>query len=141
MEKRKKTVILVVTVVLVVVLMARCMPLSAGLSSGRVVYKNTYTGVSFEDTLSEDELKAVIDVINGKTRHSMLLVIPSCGWDWDIAFIINGTRYMLALDTCGTVFIGGVIPNAAFTYIDVTNEEQDVLEAIFTSRGGTFPCI
>lgn len=141
MTKKKKNVGIILSALLVVFLLTRCVSIHTPLSRGSVIYKDEYSGVEFEDTLTKEEVAAVAGVLSGKFHHSSLLVMPSCGWDWDIAIIIDGTRYMLALDTCGTVYVGGVIPGSTFCYIDISDAEQDILEAVFTSRGGTFPCI
>lgn len=137
--KKKTWIIVLVAVLCILLLGIEFIPFATG---GKVVYKNEYTGVSFEDELTEEELAAVKQILNGKAKNSIFEGIPSCGSSWDIALIVNGRRYMLALDTCGTVFVGSkLIPYASFSYMDISNEEQDILEEIFTSRGGTFPCI
>lgn len=137
---KKKTWIIVLIAVLCILLLG--IEFISFATGGKVVYKNEYTGVSFEDELTEEELAAVKQILNGKVKHYMIIGAPSCGGSWDVAIIVNGKRYMLALDTCGTVFVGSkLIPYASFSYMDISNEEQDILEEIFTSRGGTFPCI
>lgn len=141
MNKGKKIAWTFAAVALIVIV-TFCAAKSAIPPSGKVVYKYEYAGVEFEDDLTSEEVAAVQDIVRGKARHTMLISMPSCGWSWDIAIIINGTRYVLARDTCGTVFIGSeLLPIGTFFYIDISNEEQDVLEEIFTSRGGIFPAI
>ena len=139
--KPKKVLVVIFAILLAAFFLTRCMPIHTSFSRGKVVYKYEYAGVEFEDTLTQEEVEAVVSVLQGKFRHSSFIGMPSCGWDWDIAIILDGRRYMLGRDTCGTVFIGGMLPNSTFYYIDISDEEQDILEAIFTSRGGIFPCI
>ena len=102
---------------------------------GKVVYH--YNGVSFEDDLTAEELAAAIKILNGKEQKmSLFSGIPSCSFNPDVAIIIDGTRYALACDKCGT------LQNCSnLCYIDVSETERQVLEEIFTSRGGKFPCI
>lgn len=103
-------------------------------SSGIVVYD--YDGISFEEKLTEEEVNAVKRVLNGKAIDPSFLGTPACGFNYDIAIIIDGRRFALACDSCGTVQDFG-----SLGYIHISDEEQDVLEEIFTSRGGEFPCI
>lgn len=103
--------------------------------TGKVVYH--YNGVSFEEDLTPEETAAVIQILNGKPQNLYLFEgIPSCGFDRDIAIVIGGTRYALARDKCGT------LQNCSnLSYITVSEAERQTLEAIFTIRGGKFPCI
>ena len=103
--------------------------------TGKVVYD--CNGISFEDDLTAEELAAVIEILDGKEQKmSLFSGTPSCGFDPNIAIIINGTRYALACDKCGT------LQNCSnLCYIDVSDSERLILEEIFTSRGGKFPCI
>lgn len=102
--------------------------------SGTVVYD--YDGISFTEELSPEEVQAVAKVLNGKPIDFALGGTPACGFDYNVAIIINGRRYGLACDSCGTVQDYG-----SLGYIHISMEERAVLEEIFTSRGGTFPCI
>ena len=103
--------------------------------TGKVVYN--CNGISFEEDLTAEELAAVIEILDGKEQKmSLFSGTPSCGFDPNIAIIINGIRYALACDKCGT------LQNCSnLCYIDVSDSERFILEEIFTSRGGKFPCI
>lgn len=103
--------------------------------SYKVVYQ--YADISFSEELTAEEAAAVVQILNGKVKTQSWLGTPSCGFDKNIAIVINGTRYALACDKCTTLKVYG----AANTYIELTQAERDVLEAIFTIRGGKFPCI
>lgn len=104
-------------------------------AEGKVIYN--YDGISFEDDLTDEEVQAVVQVLEGKERDTGFLQgIPSCGFDTEIAIIIGGRKFALACDGCGTVQDLG-----ALGYIHISGAEQDILEKIFTSRGGEFPCI
>jgi hypothetical protein len=103
-------------------------------ASGKVIYDRY--GISFEEELKREEAEAVKKVLSGKAIETALFGVPACGFDYDVAIIINGRRFGLALDGCGTV--------QAFDsmgYIHISDEDRQVLEKIFTDRGGVFPCI
>lgn len=105
-------------------------------SEGSIVYTYEYNDVSFESELTPDEVSAVVDILNGKSLHSTLIAYPACGFDPEIAVIIGGVRYAVALDGCGTL-----VECHTLRYIDLSNDEIAVIHEIFEKRGGTFPCI
>lgn len=125
-------------VVMAALMLAGCSRVSIGDGAeGKVVYYYDAAGVEFSEELTEEELETVISILDGKERKSTSVWgVPSCGFSPEIGFIIDGTTYMMARDTCETLMIYG-----SMDYIDVSAQEQDMLEAIFTSRGGEFPCI
>ena len=133
----KKILILIMALFLLLFLLrtAGCSRLRVGVGgSGKVVYE--YNGVSFEDDLSQEEVDAVIAVLNGKMIDPGLGGVPSCGFGYDIAVVIDGRRFALACDGCGTVQ-----DFETLGYIHISDAERQVLEQIFTSRGGKFPCV
>lgn len=130
----KKILILVLILILLLHLGGCSRVMIGSVNSGTVVYN--FDGVSFEEKLTEEEVKAVKKVLNGKQIDPSLLGTPSCGFDYNVAIIIDGRRFALACDDCGTVQDYG-----SMGYIHISNEEREVLEEIFTSRGGEFPCI
>lgn len=131
-----KKILCVILAALLLMTLAGCsaVRIQSG-ATGKVVYH--YNGVSFEDDLTPEEVAAVSDILNGKQQEMNLQEgIPSCGFNREIAIIIDGTRYALACDKCGT------LQNCSnLRYISVSDAERQVLETIFTSRGGKFPCI
>lgn len=131
-----KKIVCFAAAVLLLLSLAGCATISHGSdATGKVVYD--YNGVSFEEELTAEEVAVVVEILNGKTQEASLLSgTPSCGFDWDIAIIIDGTRYALACDKCGT------LQNCStLAYIHISDAERQVLEEIFTSRGGKFPCV
>ena len=104
-------------------------------ASGEVTY--TYGEVSFTESLTADEVKSVVHILDGKQQRSGdVFGVPACGFSEEISITIDGTTFALACDDCGTV---KNCKNG--TYIFISDEERDILEAIFTSRGGKFPCV
>ena len=104
-------------------------------ATGEVIY--SYGSVSFSEPLTEEEAKTVSKILNGKVMYSGALYgIPSCGFTPKIAIKIDGVTFALACDACGT------LRNCSnMMYLDISAKERAVLEEIFRSRGGTFPCI
>lgn len=130
-----KKIVAMVLIFLVLLHLGGCSRVMLGsVSSGTVVYD--YDGISFEEKLTEEEVVAVKKVLNGKAIDPSFLSTPACGFNYDIAIIIDGRRFALACDDCGTVQDYG-----SLGYIHISDAERDVLEEIFTSRGGEFPCI
>ena len=104
-------------------------------ASGEVTY--TYGEVSFTESLTDDEVKSVVQILDGKQQSSGdVFGVPACGFSEEISITIDGTTFALACDDCGVVKNCG---NGH--YITISEEERDTLEAIFTSRGGKFPCV
>ena len=101
-----------------------------------VVYNNAHTGVSFQGPLTEQEKASVLNTLGSKPlEYAIFHGVPSCGFDPRVAIVINDVPYALALDKCG------VLQNCKTgQYIYITDDDRAVLEAIFTARGGTFPC-
>ena len=127
--------IVCVVLLLAVILFIGCNRVWLGFDmSGWVVYDRN--GISFEMDLSGEEVMAVKEVLNGKAIDPSFMSTPACGFDYDVAIIINGRRFGLALDGCGTVQYFG-----SLGYIHISEAERQVLEEIFTARGGVFPCI
>ena len=104
-------------------------------ASGEVTY--TYGEVSFTESLTEEEVAAVVQILDGKQQNSGdVFGEPGCGFSEKISITINGETFALARDDCE------VVKNCTTgCYITISEEERDVLEAIFTSRGGKFPCV
>ena len=122
--------------ILLLILLTGCGRVSvSGDPSCRVIYQ--YGDISFSETLTAEEASAVARILNGKVITRYWFSTPSCGFDRNIALEVNGVRYAIACDQCATLMVCGTINS----YIELTREERDVLEAIFTARGGKFPCV
>lgn len=104
-------------------------------ASCKVVYQ--YGDISFSEALTTEEASAVAQILAGKVKTQYWGSTPSCGYDRNIAIEVNGTRYALACDKCATLKVCGSVN----TYIELTQEERNILEGIFTARGGKFPCV
>lgn len=133
MTKKRKILVYILTALTVVWLLGYCFPIHGSRSTGRIVYKVDYDEVSFEEDLNEEEMAAVIQILRRNRLEIPIGYTSGCMWEWDVAFIIDNTRYRLATDGCGTIFVGN------YGLMDISQEERAVLEAMFTSRGATFP--
>ena len=140
MSRKRKNIAAVLMALMLALLLSQCMSIHFPWSKGRVVYDNDYDpSISFEDDLTEEEVAAVLQVLSNNRRTIPIFYMPACSWDWDVAIILGDTRYMLATDTCGTIFVGNErMPKGYFAIIDISDREQDILEEIFTSRGAEF---
>lgn len=133
--KRINTILCIALAILLPVLTG-CSKVSVSENASyKVVYQ--YDDISFSEELTAEEAAAVAQILGGKVKSRYWLNTPSCGFDENIAIIINGQRYALACDKCTTLKVCGTVN----TYIEVTQAERDILEAIFTARGGKFPCV
>ena len=106
-------------------------------AQGIVTYHNEHTCVSFSERLTKQEEETVVGILNGKKQESAIFSgVPSCGFSPDISITIDGVTFALAMDKCG------VLQNCStMQYIYISDAERETIEAIFTSRGGTFPCV
>ena len=133
MSKKRKILVYILTALTVAWLLGYCFPIHGSQSKGRIVYQVEYDEVSFEEELTEEEMAAVIQILRRNRLKIPIGYTSGCMWDYGVAFVIDDTRYMLATDDCGTIFVG------RWGLMDISLEEREVLEVMFTSRGATFP--
>lgn len=133
MTKKRKIIVTILVVLMVALLLSYCVPIHGPWSTGRIVYKVDYDEVSFEEPLTEEETAAVIRILRRNRIEIPIGYTSACMWEWGVAIIIDNTRYMLATDNCGTIFVGN------YGLMDISQEERAILEAMFTSRGAEFP--
>ena len=94
----------------------------------------TLRRVTFTEELTEEETAAIIEILDGKVSYYSPM--PSCGFNDDIAIIIGGVKFAIGCDGCGSIQNRNNLQ-----FIDISNEERDIIDEMFTSRGATFPCI
>ena len=133
MTKKRKIIVTILVVLMMALLLSYCVPIHGPWSTGRIVYKVDYDEVSFEEPLTEEETAAVIRILRRNRIAIPIGYTSACMWEWGVAIIIDNTRYMLATDNCGTIFVGN------YGLMDISQEERAILEAMFTSRGAEFP--
>lgn len=133
MSGKRKIVVFILILLIVAWLLSYCVPVHGFWSTGRIIYQVDYDEVNFEEDLTEEEMTAVLQILRRNRIKIPIGYTYGCMWEWGVAIVIDNVRYMLATDACGTIFVGG------WGIIDISMEERAVLEAMFTSRGATFP--
>lgn len=133
MSRKRKIVVFILILLIVAWLLSYCVPVHGFWSTGRIIYQVDYDEVNFEEDLTEEEMTAVLQILRRNRIKIPIGYTYGCMWEWGVAIVIDSVRYMLATDACGTIFVGG------WGIIDISMEERAVLEAMFTSRGATFP--
>ena len=133
MSRKCKIALFVLLVLAVAWLLSYCLPIHGSWSTGRIVYQVEYDEVSFEEELTEEEMTAVLRILRSNRLKIPIGYTSGCMFDRGVAIVIDNTRYMLATDACGTIFVDG------WGLIDISLEERAALEKMFTSRGATFP--
>lgn len=87
--------------------------------------------VSFDLVLSQEEANIVLSVFNGKRRDlDMTVTGAGCGFGREQSFIIDGSTYCLAQDTCGVIWEEGTD-----NYYVVSQQELEQLKEIFKAHG------
>ncbi len=105
-----------------------------GVHTGSIVY-DAY-GVSFSEELTREEADQIAEMLKGKHRFSTFFGFPACGFDGNVAIVLDGVTYEVALDTCGTLL---AIPS--MRVINLSDDEIAVIHGIFERHGGEFPCV
>lgn len=129
---KKKLLVIALVLVLAVVCVVHRNALHLG-NPGSAVLTYSYGDIQIREELYGADVDAVVEILNGKMEHTDN---PACGFDEDIAIIIGGHTFALACDSCGVVKDCGT-----GKYIYISDGERDILESLFTSRGGKFPCV
>lgn len=92
-----------------------------------------YGSSSVETQLSEQDSSYIFEILDGKELYSDS---PSCGFDENVSFVINGKRYCPACDKCCTVK-----DCSSGMYFEISRSERNTIEDIFSKYGGYFPCV
>ena len=129
---KKKLLVIALVMVLAVVFVVQRNALHLG-NPGSAVLTYSYGDIRIREELYGADVDAVVDILNGKLEH---YDNPACGFDEGIAIIIGGRTLALACDSCGVVK-----DCETGKYIYISDGERDILESLFTSRGGKFPCV
>ena len=121
-------------ILLSILLLMGCMGCAAVIShpSGtavRIFYDRE--NVSLDLELSQEEANVVLSVLNGKRRDlDMTVTGAGCGFGREQSFIIDGSTYCLAQDTCGVIWEEGTD-----NYYVVSQQELEQLKEIFKAHG------
>lgn len=130
--KKLLLILLAIALVLVLFSCSRC-----SVKSGSTVeLRYLVHGHDIQVVLPAEEAEVVIEILDGKRYSSVLEGVPSCGFNTDVSFKINGRVYCIAGDECGTVMDQGNL-----MYLHLADEEIEYIHNLFAQYGGKFPWI
>ena len=92
-----------------------------------------YGDSSIKAQLSEQDSYCISKILDGKMLY---FDTPSCGFDEDISFRVNGKIYCPACDGDCTVK-----DCSTGWYFAVSQSERKAIDDIFNKYGGYFPCV
>ena len=108
-----------------------CAPAISHLSGTAVRICYDRENVSFDLELSQEEANVVLSVLNGKRRDlDMTVTGAGCGFGQEQSFVIDGSTYCLAQDSCGVIWEEGTE-----NYYIISTQERKQLEEIFKVHG------
>lgn len=119
-----------VALILLMVL-SGCMPIFHSSTTGRVIYG--LNGISFDEALTEDEVRDVTRILNGKIPEPLFTGEYACGFNEDVAFVIGDTTYYLAQDDCNYVQDA-----STGRYIKISKKDRKALDDIFRAHGANW---
>jgi len=129
MKKRWKWIILVLAALLLHRVVWIYWP-----SQGEVTYYEQETGETIRSTLTYEETVEVKKILSGHIRWPQWLYgYPACGFGEMFSITINGACYMPAWDGCEMVAVEGIL--GICKYMDVTEQQKEMLVEIITARG------
>ena len=130
----KKLSIMLVFMLLLSLCLAGCTRVSVSSKKpGELVFSFPERDVDIHQILTQEETDALAAIVNGK---SMSFENSSCGFYRDVCFIIDGTRFCPACDTCNGIRVYGIGME-----ITVSQEDIQFIHDLFEKYGGEFPCI
>ena len=96
-----------------------------------------YEDIQIEKMLSDNDSRTIIELLNDKQLHSKKYMGElSCGFTKDIAFIVGNEYFDIACDGCGYIFY-----ESNEKYIELDENEIQLLHSIIEKYGGFFPCV
>ncbi len=102
-----------------------------------IAHFETQDGQQTSVTLTEEESARILEILNGKKSEFYGFgIAPMCGFSRDTSLEIGGRRYNLALDTCPQLQHPLIC-----RFINISTEEQQVIEAILLRYGAKYPNI
>ena len=97
---------------------------------GKITY--TYGSLHFTETLTNSEISQILNLLNGKMEVPFT---PDCGFSASVSFSVGVYTYALAQDGCPLLY-----NCTTERCITLSDEEHQIVESLFISRGGVFPC-
>ena len=128
---RKKIIIMISVFVFLVLLIVNFFTVIIGKEN--VTARYIYGDKNITTELTETDSNLVTEILNGK--HISIFDLPSCGFDENVAVIINGKTFCIACDECGTVYF-----KERNGYISLDDSENKQLREILSDYGFEWPC-
>lgn len=129
----KRKIGIAVSVVIIIALLIFNFSTVLLLENRTVTARYIYGDKNITTELSQEDAKRVIKILNGK--HISIFNLPACGFDENVAVIINGKTFCIACDECGTVYF-----KERNGYIDLEKSENEELRKILSDYGFEWPC-
>jgi hypothetical protein len=102
-------------------------------AEGEIIAVFQYGDAEISKPLSDEDSEIVRKIFDGKRLFSDS---PSCGFDENVALIIDGNTYCIACDTCGVIY--NVEKDK---YFNLNDKENETLRNLLCEYGFTFPCV
>jgi hypothetical protein len=130
----KKHVVRVSSLLLVVLMVFSFSSCSkVEVAEGEIIAVFQYGDAEISKPLSDEDSEIVRKIFDGKRLFSDS---PSCGFDENVALIIDGNTYCIACDTCGVIY--NVEKDK---YFNLNDKENETLRNLLCEYGFTFPCV
>jgi hypothetical protein len=130
----KKHVVRVSSLLLVVLMVFSFSSCSkVEVAEGEIIAVFQYGDAEISKPLSDEDSEIVRKIFAGKRLFSDS---PSCGFDENVALIIDGNTYCIACDTCGVIY--NVEKDK---YFNLNDKENETLRNLLCEYGFTFPCV
>ena len=131
---KKKTIITITVSVFTLAILLVVNFSTVIIFSDKVTARYIYGDKNITTELSDGDAKEVIEILNGK--HVSVFDLPACGFDENVAVIINGKTFCIACDECGIVYY-----KERNGYISLNDNENTKLRSILSTYGFEWPCI
>lgn len=128
---KKKTVIIISIFIFIALFIVNLTTVI--IFGNKVSAKYIYGDKNIVTELSDEDAKVVTKILNGK--HVSVFLLPACGFDENVAVIINGKTFCIACDACGTVYL-----KEHNGYIILDDNENVQLRNILSKYGFEWPC-
>lgn len=130
----KKKIVLVLGVFLCVTLLAInyffVRISSKEIGTARYIYRDK--NISTE--ISRDDMNTIVGILNGK--HIDPLILPACGFDENVAVVIDNKTFCMACDNCGNVYY-----KERNGYISLSDDENKKIRSILENYVFSWPCV
>jgi len=130
MSQKRKCLLAILLVIVLVRAVYVYIPAQA------VIVFDDYAGTSFEEPLTNTEVRAFRKAVWGKLPlPEWLTGIPACGFGKGLSIVMGNKRYMLAWDSCGTLCVMDAVSDSEdYHYLEISDRQRAVIKEMFDSR-------